>query len=84
MEKTIKEIVQVERASHEFYCDECNKYLGTSEEYEDGWYQELGKFEQKIYIDKWYRFKKCLCDNCQKSFIENLKVVLKNIGFEKD
>ena len=84
MEKTIKEMVQVEKARHEFYCDECNKYLGTSEEYDDGWYKDIGQFELKIYIDGWYYVDKCLCDDCKKSFIENLKVTLKNIGFEKE
>lgn len=84
MEKTEKIIKKIESAKHSFYCDECNEYLGTSEEYDNGWYQEIGEFELGFYIDNWYRIKKCLCDNCRKSFINNLKVNLINIGFEKE
>ena len=84
MEKAKEIIREIKTYEHSFYCDECNKYLGTSQEYDDGWYEDIGEFELKFYIDSWYCINKCLCDDCRKSFIENLKVTLKNIGFEKD
>ena len=84
MEKTETKTLEVERCEHSFYCDECGKYIGTSEEYEDGWYDELGDFELSFYIDDWYRVHKCLCSNCAKKFLSNLKNCLKDIGFERD
>lgn len=78
-EKIIKESYK-----HSFYCDKCNKYLGTSEEYDDGWYQKFGEFSLAFYVeDEWYEIYKCLCDYCKDEFVDNLKSVLKNIGFEK-
>lgn len=84
MEKTREIIKEVKQYEHSFYCDECNKYLGTSKEYDDGWYDDIGEFEMKFYIDGWYCINKHLCDECRKSFIENVKVALRNMGFEKD
>ena len=69
---------------HSFYCDECHKYLGTSQEYDDGWYKDIGDFELKIYIDGWYRIKKCLCDDCRKHLVTELNIRLINMGFKKD
>lgn len=83
MQKTIKEMVEIEEVSHEFYCDECEKHLGTSIECDDGWYQDFGEFEIKIYINGWYHIKKCLCDKCRYEFVEKLKTDLYNLGFVK-
>lgn len=74
----------VETAEHSFYCDECGKYLGMSEEYDDGWYEKLGEFELSFYINGWYRVKKCLCHDCADNFLSNLKDFLTSIGFKKD
>ena len=80
----IKEIIKkVKNTEHSFYCDECDKYLGTTREYEDGWYPKLGEFELELYVDGWYHMKKCLCDDCKKSIMTNIKIGLLNIGFEK-
>lgn len=84
MEKTKEIIKEVKIAEHSFYCDECNKYLGTSQEYDDGWYERFGEFELNLYIDDWYQLKKCLCDDCRKSILNNIKVNLINLGFNKD
>lgn len=84
MEKTREIIKEVKQYEHSFYCDECGKHLGTSTEYDDGWYQDFGELEIKIYIDGWYRIKKCLCDNCRYNFIEKLKTYLGVLGFEKE
>lgn len=85
MEKTEKRIELVEIINHSFYCDTCKKYLGTSEELEDGWYQKIGKFEIKIPImNKWYQLEKCLCDNCASALVEDIGFALKEIGFNGD
>ena len=53
-----------EETTHKFYCDDCNKYLGETHEYNDGWYPNLGEFELKFYLsDDWYFINKCLCDD---------------------
>lgn len=41
MDKPIEELQTVKFISHKFYCDDCGTYLGESDEYEDGWYEEL-------------------------------------------
>lgn len=82
MEKTIKEVVEVVEIKHKFYCDECNEYLGTSYECDDGWYNELGNFELKLNVDGWLRVKKCLCIKCRYEFINKLRTNLFDIGFE--
>lgn len=75
----------VETAEHSFYCDECNKYLGTIKEYDDGWYETLGEFELSFYIDGyWYEVKKCLCHDCANNFLSNLKNSLKDMRFKKN
>lgn len=84
MEKTKETIREVKDTEHFFYCDECGKYLGSSKEYDDGWYQKLGEFEEKFYVgNHWYQIEKCFCDDCRKSFIENIEVALKKLGFKK-
>ena len=82
MEKVETKIIQVENRKHYFYCDECNKYLGVSEEYDDGYYERYGDFELKFYVDGWYRVNKCLCASCREDFVNNLKESLFSIGFK--
>lgn len=70
---------------YEFYCDKCNKYIGSSEEYSDGYYVKLGEVEEKAYIyHNWYRLNKTLCEDCKNEFYENLITKLIQIGFKKD
>lgn len=71
---------------HTFYCDECGKELGTSEEYDDGYYDEYGSFELSFNLedDGWYRVKKCLCEECKEKYLANLIDTLKKYGFEKE
>ena len=83
MEKTIKEIVKVEDVRHEFYCDECNEYLGVSYEFDDGWYKELGDFKMNYYVDDcWFSLRKCLCDKCRREFVNKFRKILFDIGFK--
>ena len=84
MEKTNYKSKTVKATEHSFYCDECNEYLGTTEEYDDGWYEALGDFELSFYIDDWYRVKKCLCKDCANKYLSNLKNSLIILGFEKE
>ena len=48
MEKIETTIQEIENYKHHFYCDECNKYLGTTEEYDHCYYDELGELELKF------------------------------------
>lgn len=68
---------------HSFYCDECNEFLGIAEEYDDGWFKELGELELSFYIDGWYKLRKCLCHSCAQDFLLKLKNSLKDFGFEE-
>ena len=85
MEKVITEIRKKEENKHQFYCDNCNKYLGETQEYEDGYYPKIGEFELSFYLpDGWYKVEKCLCEECKNNYIDKLRDVLKSIGFEAD
>ena len=83
MEKVKETIRKVEIHEHSFYCDECGEHIGTSEEYDDGWYETYGNFELKFYVDGWYYIKKCLCETCRKNFINNVKAYLTDMGFKR-
>lgn len=84
MEK-VEEIVKMEVTyKHSFYCDKCGKHLGTTEEQDDGWYDECGEFELRIYLNGWYVLKKHLCDSCIDDFVDEAKTTLINMGFEKE
>ena len=85
MEKIETTIRETENYEHQFYCDECNKYLGTTEEYDDGYYDELGELELKFYLlDGWYKVKKCFCEECKKKYLSRFQIILNELGFEKD
>ena len=73
-----------EETTHHFYCDDCNKYLGKTEEYDDGYYPELGEFELKFYLPSgWYKVNKCLCDECRQKFLQKVEKTLVELSFEK-
>ena len=85
MEKQKTITRQIEETEHEFYCDECNTYIGKSLEYPDRYYRSLGVFEQKICISsEWYTIRKCLCEDCNNKQIKKLINSLTELGFEKD
>ena len=67
---------------HNFYCDSCNKYLGSSEELDDGYYAELGAFHKEYYIDNdWYVLNKNFCEKCKADYLHKIKSNLCNLGF---
>lgn len=83
MEKETRTIYQKELIEHSFYCDECGKHLGTSREYDDGWYEMFGKLELRFNIvNGWYHINKCFCEDCKNKFLSKIKVALKDIGFK--
>ena len=78
--KTSKTIIR-----HKFYCDDCKEYIGSSAEYDDGYYEDIGEVIEKAYIyNDWYYLKKTLCDDCRDKFYENLIKQLKEIGFVRE
>lgn len=69
-------------AYHNFYCDECMRLIGTSFEFEDGYYEELGELELQLYVaPDWYKLKKHLCIKCREDYILKLKKSLESVGF---
>lgn len=60
MSEVIKEIMKsVSTANHIFYCDDCGKYLLTSTEDDDGYYDEPRGFNiQHVRLKGYY------CDEC--------------------
>ena len=83
MEKIRKEEVKAENIYHDFYCDRCNKHIGTSQEYDDGYYTEQGEVELKVRICKTtFTYQKCLCDDCRIEELDRIKNGLLDLGFE--
>ena len=84
MEKT--NIISKEVIVHKIYCDECNTYIGNSEEYDDGWYEELGKYRQDFYIPKhsWFYFQKTLCHHCREEMDKKIIDALIKLGFHTE
>jgi hypothetical protein len=68
---------------HKFYCDKCGKFLGSSEEYDDGYYENKFTYEYQFFIcNKWVVKKAILCDEHRQEFEGSLITTLKNFGFE--
>ena len=85
MEMIETETKTIEKNIHHFYCDTCNKYLGSTEEYEDGYYDEIGECEISFYLDnEWYKLNKYLCDYCRSKLISDIKTFLEETGFNKN
>ena len=74
----------IEYRYHTFYCDICNKELGTTEEWEDGYYNKLGEYTQSFNLSgvKWFELEKVLCDKCKDEFNEKIKNALFDLGFK--
>ena len=82
MERVEEQRIESVQKIHHFYCDDCGKYLGASYEYPDGYYEEIRRFELKLYLsDGWYRKRSILCDGCRKNFIESMRKTLTEKGF---
>ena len=84
MEKTISRNVKRKQYYHEFYCDKCNKFLGKTAEYDDGWYPRLGEYEQKFNVNGygWCELELNLCDKCKAEKNLLILISLKELGFD--
>ena len=80
MEKCIEKEVTRTEYEHEFYCDKCNKYLGKSQEYEDGYYLKIGEVDIKLYD---LVLSGNFCDDCKKELGTQIREALIKIGFKK-
>lgn len=80
MEKIIIEQKVTYIHKHEFYCDKCGKYLGVSREYDDGYCEEIGKVELKLYD---LELSGLFCDDCKNKIISQIEEALIKIGFKK-
>ena len=71
--------------AHEFHCDDCGAYLGASEEYDDGWYKQIGNFNLRYYTSQdWYVLNKHLCDTCKEKLLSKLCATLEDMGFKSE
>ena len=78
MEKQEVEFYKTTRMKHKFYCDDCEKYLGTSVEYDDGYYPQIGEYYFRYHN---MHVKKHLCDECKEKFENKITTFLKELGF---
>lgn len=84
MEKVRTRQITKIQATHEFYCDECGKFIGEAIEFDDGYVPTLGRCEWKANIGTWYRLKRNLCDGCKDIVEKRIVKALENIGFIKE
>ena len=92
MEKIKEEIVQRTSRTHEFYCDNCGEFLGSTIEYDDGYAPEINNYIASINIpldcnhgigakSAYYSLNKHYCNSCLNDFISKIHNVLINFGF---
>ena len=86
MEKEEYKKVEKQECIHHFYCDCCEKHLGSSEEYEDGYYERFGVYHKHFFLDGvgWLNLDKCLCEECAEKFDAKILECLKELGFEEE
>jgi len=70
-----------------YYCDMCNKELGTTIAYDDGYVPApKAAIEINDYLDLYimgdtYRSKyECLCEDCKNKYYKNIVDALKSVG----
>lgn len=84
MDKVERYAVEVIKRKHEFYCDNCGEFLGESEEYEDGYYEQKGEYHEEFYIcETFFSIKKHVCDKCKRKFEKEIADCLADLGFER-
>lgn len=67
---------------HEFYCDQCGKFLDESEEDDDGYYEQYGELTQSVLLfGHWYDLEMCLCDECFEKKKKEILDGIKRLGF---
>ena len=84
MDKVTTKEVLVKQVYHNFYCDHCNKFLGTRIEADDGYYREPDGSTVRVTMpfDTSTQFTGLLCDDCMKEFKDKLDTILISIAHE--
>ena len=77
------------RTIHKYICDKCNKVIGSSMEYEDGYIpvpDGVNGISVSFCFDKqWYKYKsKIYCNDCIESAKEDFIKQIKEIGFVEE
>ena len=83
METLRTESKTIEIKYHDFYCNECERLVGTSIEHTNGAYDLLGAYEANVVTpDGTFRYyNQCLCETCREKFPVKVAEALKGIGF---
>lgn len=71
--------------THNFYCDMCEKHLGNTEEYDDGYYATIGDYDLEFNVNsEWYSLHRNLCVECRSKMRQKIIDVLLSMGFVKE
>ena len=65
-------IAQYQYNIHKITCDKCGKHIYDSEEYDDGYYDDPGEYEQAIYIEG-KQYKETIKEGMSESNINRLR-----------
>lgn len=85
MEKITSKEVKSILNTHNFYCDMCEKHLGNTEEYDDGYYETIGDYDLKFNVNsEWYSLHRNLCVECRSKMRQKIIDVLLSVGFVKE
>jgi hypothetical protein len=86
MEKTSEKTITTVEIHHSFFCDKCKTLIGESIEYDDGYYEELGRYERSFVNSNkgCYGLHLNLCDKCKEKMDNEIEQALFNLGFKKD
>ena len=86
MEKTFEQEVTIKEIHHSFFCDKCRTLIGERIESDDGYYEELGRYDHSFVIDGkgYYKLRLNLCGKCREKMNNEIEQALFNLGFEKD
>ena len=84
MEKiTYKEVKSILN-THNFYCDMCGKYLGSTKEHDDGYYSTIGDYDLKFNVNsERYKLHCNLCVECGAKKKQEIINGLLSMGFVK-
>jgi hypothetical protein len=85
MDKIETKEVLVKKVYHNFYCDHCEKFLGTRIESDDGYYKELdtgSTIRMTLPFDTSKQFIGLLCNDCVKEFRDKLDTTIISIAHE--
>lgn len=84
MEKLIEEKVETILRKHIITCDNCDKELMISVEYDDGYYNFPEDTVIEINLNgKQFRKIKTLCENCKKDYLARMHNEFVLLGFEE-